>query len=438
VTEIPYQLSIAPSLEAFRPEIEHACGFIEACYEIRRTPDADLTLHYGPDAPAGCVAIPAILFPQAVRIDSSGIWPQQNILRRIAADPKGNLRPPQQPSNAGTSLSYDALGLIFLLISRLEERGYTPLDRYDRFPVSAALFQPEGGRLYPFADRAARDIVTALTGNTNPVSRSSYAVHFSHDVDILRGYHRPLEPLRYAAGDLLKRAQPARAITRLRNAYLYNEPRSSFRRLMDLSERHGLVSRFYFMGPSDDRMDSPYVLRMPGLLRRMADEIRQRGHEIGFHPGFHTATDQQEWRRQRDGLEAVIGTKLREGRHHVLRYDAVVTPKIWSDAGMEFDCTPAYPEAVGFRTGSCRPHKAYDLVARSTLPLTQLSTAVMEFGLLGGKYRDLPVEEAVAEASWAIDMCREYGGTLALLFHSGQNDKQLWRWLEDVVEQASA
>jgi len=437
VTETPYQLSIAPALEAFRPEIEHACGFVESCYEIRRVPDAGLVLHYGPDAPAGCIAMPAGLFAHGVHINGLGIWPRHGELKHSAAKSGGKLRPPQQSLRAGEGLSYDALGLIFLLLSRLEERGCAQLDRYDRFPVSAALFQPQEGRLHPFADYAARDIAVALTGNAKPSPRTRYAVHFSHDVDILRGYHRPLTPLREAAGDLAKRAQPARAMRRLKDAYLRNEPRASFRRLMDLSERHGLVSRFYFMGPSDDRMDSPYVLRLPGLLRKMTDEIRERDHEIGFHPGFHTATDSNEWRRQRDGLEAVIGARLREGRHHVLRYDAALTPKIWSDAKMEFDCTMAYPEVVGFRTGSCRPHKAYDLVSRRTLPLTQLSTAVMEFGLLGGKYRDMPVEEAVAEASWAIDICREFGGTFALLFHTGQSDPRLWRWVEDVVAQAA-
>ena len=62
--ELVYRLSIAPALEAFRPEIEHVCTFLEDCYLIRRTPDAARVLHYGPGAPAGAVAIPAVLFQQ--------------------------------------------------------------------------------------------------------------------------------------------------------------------------------------------------------------------------------------------------------------------------------------------------------------------------------------------------------------------------------------
>ena len=204
-----------------------------------------------------------------------------------------------------------------------------------------------------------------------------------------------------------------------------------------MAERHGLKSHFYFMGPSRDPMDSPYVETMAPTLRRLAREIRKRGHVMGFHPGFQTAAKADEWRRQRAGLEGVIETPVREGRQHVLRYDAAATPRIWSDAGMALDCTPAYPEAVGFRTGSCRPHHAYDLVARQTLPLMQLSTAAMEFGLFGGKYADLPLDRAIADTRWAAEACREYGGTLVLLFHTGQQEPKLWQWLEAALQGAA-
>jgi len=152
---------------------------------------------------------------------------------------------------------------------------------------------------------------------------------------------------------------------------------------------------------------------------------------------FRTATDAHEWSRQREGLEAVVGAPVREGRQHVLRYDAAVTPRIWSDAGMALDCTLAYPEATGFRSGTCRAHRAYDLVARCGLPLRQLSTAVVEFGLFGAKYRDLPLETALADTGWAVDICHEFGGTFALLFHTGQTEHGLWSWLVPAIERAA-
>ncbi len=433
MADVRYRLSLAPALEAFRPELEFACGFLDAAYHVQRARDAERVLHYGAGAPTDVIAVPAVLFPGCVHVDSSGIRPLVDALA-TAVRPGGGLRP---PSN-GRTLGYDALGLIFMLLTRLEERDHPARDRYGRFPLSAALFPADGGRLHPWADRAAHDLAAALTGRSEPPLRMRYAVKLTHDVDMLKGYHRVWEPMRWAAGDVLKRGRPGAALSRIRAAYFGGEPWHSSRRLMDWAEQRGIRSHFYFMGPSSDPRDSPYAATMRQTLARLAGEIRGRGHAIGFHAGFETATDPEEWRRQRDGLERVIGGEVREGRQHVLRYDAAATPRIWSEAGMVLDCTPAYPEAVGFRTGTCRPHQTYDLIARRALPLVQLSTAAMEFSLFGGKYADLPLERAVADTLWAADMCRRYGGTFAVLFHTGQHEARRWAWLKRVLDEAAA
>ena len=170
MAETQDRLSLAPALEPFRPEIEYACDFLDSAYGLKRAPEAARVLHYGPNAPAGTVAVPAVLFPDCVRTDANGIHPRGDALA-AAAGPNGALR----PSANGAALAYDAIGLVFLLLSRLEERDHPARDRYGRFPLSAALFPAEQGRLYPHADRAARDLAAALTGNPNPPPRSRYA-----------------------------------------------------------------------------------------------------------------------------------------------------------------------------------------------------------------------------------------------------------------------
>lgn len=420
---LPYRLSVAPALEPFRPEIEHACAFLERCHPLVRAADASRVLHYGPDAPDSAVAVPAALFPCGVRVDGEGIH-----LDRAAFAAIGEGRGPVPllpPSGAGgrhspPGLGYDAIGLIFFLLSRVEERDSDALDRYGRFPFSHSLVARRYGAAPALADEAARDIAGRLMEQEHPPCCTRYEVLPTHDVDMLKGYHRPFEPLRNAVGDAVKRRHPARAVHRLRDAYLSGEPWGSTRSIMAMSEKRGVVSRFYFMGPSENPMDSPYAVRWPGLLRRVAEEIGGRGHVVGYHPCFVTADDPAEWRRQRDGLEAVLGQPVREGRQHVLRYRAETTPEIWSDAGMTLDLTLGWPEVTGFRSGTCRRHSAYSLRRRRALPMEQISTSIMDFGLFGGKYRDLSVEAALADARPAVDACRGFGGALVVLFHTGQ------------------
>jgi hypothetical protein len=253
----------------------------------------------------------------------------------------------------------------------------------------------------------------------------------------LRGYHHPLDPLRNAVGDVVKRRSVARAGQRLWRAYASGEPWRSCRHIMDLSEQRGFTSRFYFMGPTDDPMDSPYVLREPRVVRRLADEIAARGHALGFHPGFQTRRNPSEWRRQKEGLEEVLGRPLREGRHHVLLFDAETTWDMWDEGGMTIDTTLGYSEHSGFRSGTCRGHPTYSLRRRRILELLEIPSSVMDFSFFDGRYRDMTVDEALAECQPVIDACRRYGGDLVVLFHPGNTSSRARTWYERLVESLS-
>lgn len=420
----PYRLSIAPELQPFAPEIAYACDFLDRAHAVQRVDQADRVLHYGDRPPPGALAVPAAIFPDGVLLDEDGIHPVHDTLAEIEAGRTANRLLPSagssSPAGAGGRIAYDALGLIFHQISRIEERGSAFIDRYGRFSIEGALATRQDSHLAPLADRAARDLAGLIRGEEKPANRTQYNVLLTHDVDRLRGYHRPYLPLRYAAGDLVRRHDAKSAWERIRVGYLSRLPWSSFNEIMDLSEQYGQRSRFYFMGPTWLGNDSPYVHTMPRLLRKLGDAVRRRGHIVGFHPGYATATDPEEWTRQREGLEATLDRPVLEGRQHTLRYDSTVTPDIWEDAGMTMDCTLSYPEVSSFRSGTCRPFHGYSLRRRQARRLVQHATAVMDFGFFGGKYRDLTIDEALAEAAQAQAVCRDYGGTLALLYHAGQ------------------
>lgn len=411
----PYRLSLGGGLEPFRGEIEYVCDVLDAWYPMRRDANAKTVLHYGPGGPGEAIRIPARLFPRAVDAGADGLRLDASAYEAIARD----LLPPARPEDAGAP-TYDAIGLIFLMLTRIEERCPHEPDRYGRFPFEASFAARFGLGNAPLADRAAEHLAAAILGRRPPPRRTSFSVMLTHDVDRLRAYHRWHEPLRHAAGDLIRRGRPARALSRLHDGYASGEPLRSMRDLMGLAERHGLVSRFYAMGPSDNAMDSPYAATMAGTLRQALHEIRDRGHIVGFHPGFGTANDPGRWMAQKSGLEAVLGDRVTEGRQHVLGYDAAATPDIWDDAGMALDATLAYPERTHFRAGTCRAFPSFSLRHRRKLALRQVCTSVMDFALLGHRYRSLTRNQAMDEALRAAEVCRRFDGTLVVLYHTGR------------------
>ncbi len=419
-----YRLSLDPALEAFRPELEFACRFLDRCHYLARHDEADLLLHYGAHPPKGAVHVPAALFPNGVSIKADGIHPDFDGLNGIEAGATGPaLLPPADPAPGPTSrLGYDALGTIFLMLSRLEERDSPAKtqDRYGRYPAEASISSRCRDLSTPLADIAAKDLAQALTGVSDPPSRTEYKVWLTHDVDRIRGYHTLEHLFKNAVGDVIFRHNPKSAVTSLWRAATSGEPWRACRHIMNLAERYGHTSRFYFMGPTEHSMDNNYLLRSPRLVRQLVDEMVSRGHIIGFHPGAETRRDATEWQRQKAGLESVIGRTVHEGRQHGLLFDAEFTLDMWNDGGMTHELSLGFPAPSGFRSGTCRSHPVYSLSRRRTLEITAVPTAIMDFGLFGGRYRELTVDQAISEAQRIVDTCRTYGGDLVVLYHPAE------------------
>lgn len=423
----PYQLSLDPELETFRPEIDYALGFVEECYGLQRGHSGPV-LHYGKVPLDNAIHIPASLFPSGVRVDDDGIRLDRTRFASIE-----NELLPRSAGTDGHRFAYDAIGLIFFMLSRIEERDSKMLDRHGRFPAIEAFSVRHGMHLDPPADRAAHELAAQLVGHRNPASRTRFSVRLTHDVDRLRAYHRRFDWIRPAVGDAVLRRDPRAAWRRFTIANRRGEPWQSFRRLMGIEEAHGLRGHYYFMGPSQLEQDSPYAMLMPGLLRQVIDEVRLRGHAVGFHPGYSTMDDPGEWHRQKAGLEEVAGAAVREGRQHVLRYRADQTPDIWDQEGMEYDCTLAFPETTGFRNGSCRAPRAYSLRKRRQLAVRQGASVLCDFALLGDKYRSLTEEQVFNECDAATSVCRQYDGELVVLFHTGLPDDSWYQFLERLL-----
>lgn len=435
---IPFQLSLDAGLESFRPEIEYVCKFLERAHDLQISHDAGPTLHYGSNPPAGAVTVPAVFFPHGVKVSDDGLCPERTEISAMFSQSSAPFLFPSIEvigySPLGNELTYDALGLIFFLISRVEERNPLRTDRHGRFPYSDSFFNRMGGIGKPWADHAARDIAAKLLGTETPPNQSEFSVVLTHDVDRLKGYHKAHLPLRYALGDLIKRAQPRKALETLQKGYFGGEPWKSVNRIMELSEKKNQISRFFFMAPSKHEMDSTYANEMKPLLRKVAAYVTERGHQVGFHPGYNTATDFTLWMEQKIALEAILDCPLTEGRQHVLQYEIDTTPTIWDRAEMVTDYTLAFPETPGFRTGTCRGFMAYDLKNRKPLSVKFVATAITDFGLMDQKYQNLSVSESLDACAPIIQSCREFGGELCILFHSSNQDDRQNSFYETIMK----
>lgn len=437
---LTYKLEVAPALQTFMPEIRYVLDIMDRYYPVARKDDGptDRILRYGFEGEQDAISIPSHCFGKGIKIalDGRPSLSQAAIETFLSAD-AGILPPKSHSGSAGDAIKYDAIGLAFIMLSRIEEWNFAGGDRYGRFAYDRAFAVRAGRHSEPIADQALEDVVRRLLSESRPSVRSKYRVNPTHDVDSLRAYHRVIEPLRYAVGDLLKRANPSSAIRRLAD-YIPGEPWRSFRHLMTVSEKYSLQSQFFFLGPSDDQMDSPYASTMRPLMANVCHAIVKRGHGIGFHPGFATYKDPAVWGRQKEAVAEISGQAITSGRQHVLRFASDVTPRIWAEHGMTRDYTLAFPESPGFRNGSTRPHPAYDPDTRKPLSVDLCATPIMDFGFFSGKYNDFSVEEALDASRPIVDAVRYHQGELVILQHTGPPLAKAYAFYDRLLDLATS
>jgi hypothetical protein len=349
---------------------------------------------------------------------------------------------------AAARVDLDVFGSCFYCLSRYEEYVVQTRDAYGRFPAEASLAQRERFLGLPVVDAYVEVLWGALQSLWPRLQRRarSYAVALTHDVDdpIASLGRTPAQLVRQLGADALVRRDPALMARRARSwlglarGDYRHDPYNTFDFLLDVSERNGLRSAFYFLaaegtvGPDDP----PYTLDHPwidSLLRK----IHSRGHEIGYHAGFHTYRDPELTRQEFDRLRAAaarngILQSAWGGRQHYLRWENPSTWSNWETAGLDYDTTLSYADRIGFRTGTCHEYGVFDLLERRPLRLRERPFQVMDRSLF--EYMRLPADAAMDAVVGVATECRRYGGTLGILWHNNQlltaRDK---RWYAQMV-----
>ena len=332
------------------------------------------------------------------------------------------------PDGAG-GVAVDVLGSCFFMLTRLEEHVVAARDTHGRFPAAASVAHGEGFLDVPIVDVYVELLWEALSRCWPRLERRrrAYRVALTHDVDdplAVLGRSRP-ELVRQLGADVLVRRDPALAARRVgswlagRRGGRRLDPYNTFDFLMDVSERHGLASAFYFMAADGTAgaEDPPYALDDPWVEALIA-RIHARGHEVGFHA---IDTDRK---RTVGGFERIRAAARRAGvdqetwggRQHYLRWENPSTWQTWDEAGLDYDATLAYADRIGFRTGTCHEFAVFDLDERRALRLRERPFQIMDTTL--SEYMRLTPDAAHAAVREIADECRRHDGVLCILWHN--------------------
>jgi hypothetical protein len=391
-------------------------------YQLRAADRGDVRIALAAEPDGAAVTVPEVLF--ATPPDE---WLTDRALPSLSA------------------LEPDVFGSAFFMLTRYEELAVAERDQYGRFPATSSAAVREGVLGRPIVDERVEGLWEQLRRAWPRLERRprTFEVVLTHDIDdpLATLQHTPADVVRQLGGDLVRRRDGRLAASRIRSLLgdRRRDPNNTFDLLMDVSERHGLRSAFYFLAHRDPQpRPGPYLFEDP-WVRDLIGRIARREHEVGIHPSLPTYLDAELTRQEIERLRRVAeaeGVQQEEwgGRQHYLRWANPDTWRNWEAAGLAYDSTLAYSEVVGFRTGTCHPYRVFDLRARRPLDLREEPFQVMDVTLLSSMGLSL---DAAREATLAIAaQCRRHQGRLGILWHNNTllRSAREQQWYASLIE----
>jgi hypothetical protein len=326
----------------------------------------------------------------------------------------------------------DIFASAFFMLTRWEEYVLNDRDTHNRFPGESSLAYK-----FDFLNRPVVNeymemlwkMILKLGADEGLRKSKRFVIVPTHDIDRVY-YNNQYEKL---LGDILIDFKPQNAVKRIYYDLKRENMYDTFDWLMDISERKGLQSRFYFLSDGKPKADKGFLLK-DKFITELTGKINSRGHLTGYHLGYDTYNNAEEWLRQKNKLEEILDLNVNEGRQHYLRMDVPDTLQIWEDNGMTIDSTLGYSSQAGFRCGTADEFTLFNVRTRNKLTLKERPLIYMDETF---RIRSKPAE-SLENARKAIEHfkeeCRKYKMPMTILFHNNNFEPLRWKGWKEFYE----
>jgi hypothetical protein len=335
----------------------------------------------------------------------------------------------------------DIFSTCFFMLSRMEEAIIQDRDSNDRFAAKSSVAYQYGILDRPIVDEYVEMLWNMMKHLDGNIERKAYkpSNFITCDVDWPFDVTKNSFYLtcRKSMGDLIHRKSLKQCFNTLKNYTLevlnFNDKdylTENLRWMMDVNEEAGNKVSFYFITEYTSKNDIK-VNFDSDKMRKLFNEINNRGHEIGLHPGYNCFDSDQNFKKSAETLRRVLkeenlSQRIIGGRMHFLRWDILKTPQLWDKYNFNYDTTLSYADAAGFRCGTCHEFSMFDLKSRKKMSLKQRPLITMESTIIGPKYENLGyTENALNRFKYFKNICHKYNGEYVLLWHNSsfENEK---------------
>lgn len=192
----------------------------------------------------------------------------------------------------------------------------------------------------------------------------------------------------------------------------FTNPFNSFNSFMDFSDSLGLKNSFYFKACVPGENGFTYKYNDPRVIS-VVNNIKNRGHEIGFHPSENTFQNELQFRTEYYRLLEVLPA-IKGGRQHHLLYHAG-SFSTWDKFDLGYDSGCGFQYRNGFRCGTCYDFPLFDVFSRKKLRLREVPFAILDSVFVR---KQASIQEMEKESKEIIDVVKRYNGILCTVWHT--------------------
>ena len=323
-----------------------------------------------------------------------------------------------EKSDEKITVGLDIFASAFFMLTRWEEL-FLNKDKHGRCISSEQLSIKQNFHHRPVVNEYCEllwQLLLAIGIPQNHRKDREFGYKFSHDVDHPLLFQSFGSFLKQTGHQLIKK-QNIRGSLKFVNRYVSskNDPYDTFDFLMDLSEIKGSISQFNFMCTTKSTFDEGYDLNS-AFNKQLIQKVKDRGHQVGFHPSYETYKSSDLWVKEKQNLEKIVGLKISKGRQHYLRFENPTTWSIWDENKMEEDSSLGFADNIGFRAGVCYAYHPFDVQKRKKLEIKELPLILMDMAVINGL--SLKPEEFVKATRKLESEVKKYNGTFTVLWHN--------------------
>jgi len=333
----------------------------------------------------------------------------------------------------------DIFASSFFMLTRWEEYVNKERDSHNRFSASNSLALKHNFLYRPIVNEyleMLKNMILKLN-NSSVFKKRKFNFLLTHDIDYISKWDTPKKILKHLASDIIRRKSIKEFYNSIKKYLLLKlkhekDPYDTYEYLMNISEKTGNKSYFFFMAEGLTNYDNNYN-SSSDTVKNIVKKIKNRGHPIGIHPTYNAYNNKVQLAKEKKELENNFKSNISFGRQHFLRFEVPTTWQVWEDNRMKWDSTCGYADKEGFRCGVCYEYSVFNISTRQKLKLKEKPLIAMDSSFIAYQ-KDVSPLEIKYKIQKLINKVKKYNGDFVFLWHNSSFNIYEWRKVQNIYE----